>query len=157
MSKRKPAKASKQARTPKIAAKAQRAAQAIVKSPKVHLRSVPAGSIESSPERSDLSKEEAPLVEIPAKSLQDDFKHTTIDNASKKGFDFSLASPVQAYQAKLLEMAQANMQFTLEFAQRFAAIRSPGEFLRVIEALTSKRIEMFQKYSSEMVVLSIKR
>ena len=35
MSKRKPATASKHARSPKIAAKAQRAAQAIVRSPKV--------------------------------------------------------------------------------------------------------------------------
>jgi hypothetical protein len=35
---------------------------------------------------------------------------------------------VRAYQAKLLEMAQANMQFAFEFAQRLATIRSPVEF-----------------------------
>jgi hypothetical protein len=45
---------------------------------------------------------------------------------------------VRAYQAKLLEMAQANMQFALEFAQRFATVRSPVETLRVIEEFTSK-------------------
>jgi Phasin protein len=80
------------------------------------------------------------------------------DNDLNKGFDFSSATAsVRAYQAKLLEMAQANMQFALEFAQRLATIRSPLEFLRVIEELTSKRMAMFQKYSKEMVDLSTKR
>jgi hypothetical protein len=150
MSKRKPATASKHAHSPKIAAKAHRANQAIVRSPKhSRLRSVAA---ESSP------KQEAPLVESPAAALQDDFKQTMRDNDSNKGFDFSSATAsVRAYQAKLVEMAQANMQFALEFAQRLATIRSPLEFLRVIEELTSKRMAMFQKYSKEMVDLSTKR
>jgi hypothetical protein len=30
-----------------------------------------------------------------------------------------------AYQAKLLEMTQANMQFAFDFSQRLATIRSP--------------------------------
>ena len=64
---------------------------------------------------------------------------------------------MRAYQAKLLEIAQANMQFAFEFAQRFATIRSPVEFLKVIEELTSKRIAMFRKYSKEMAELSTKR
>ena len=49
MTKRKPATASKHARRPKIAAKAQRATQAIVRSPKVRLRSVVADAAELSP------------------------------------------------------------------------------------------------------------
>ena len=153
MSKRKAATASKHARSPKIAAKAQRANQAIVRSPKDgRLRSV-AGSIESSPKRHNAPKQEAPLVESPAAALQDDFKQTMRD-----GFDFSSATAsVRAYQAKLLEMAQANMQFALEFAQRLATIRSPLELLRVIEELTSKRMAMFRKYSKEMVELSTTR
>jgi hypothetical protein len=57
---------------------------------------------------------------------------------------------VRAYQAKLLEMVQANMQFALEIAQRFATVRSPVETLRVIEEFTSKRIAMFRKHSKEM-------
>jgi hypothetical protein len=151
MSKRKPATAPKHARSPKIAAKAQRANQAIVRSPKdSRLRSVAA---ESSPKRHNDSKQEAPLVESPAAALQDDFKQTMRD-----GFDFSSATAsVRAYQAKLLEMAQANMQFALEFAQRLATIRSPLELLRVIEELTSKRMAMFRKYSKEMVELSTTR
>ena len=155
MSKRKPPTSPKHARSPKIAAKAQRANQAIVRSPKdSRLRSVAA---ESSPKRHNDSKQEAPLVDSPAAALQDDFKQTMRDNDSNKGFDFSSATAsVRAYQAKLLEMAQANMQLSLEFAQRLASIRSPIELLRVIEELTSKRFAMFQKYSKEMVELSTK-
>ena len=64
---------------------------------------------------------------------------------------------MQAYQAKLLEMAQANMQFAFEFAQKLATIRSPFEILSVIAEFTSKRIDMFRKYSKEMAELSTKR
>ena len=157
MSKRKPATASKHAHSPKIAA--QRANQAIIRSPKDNrLRSVAAGSTESPPERHNDSKQEAPLVEKPATALQDDCKQTMRDNDSKKGFDFSSATEnVRAYQAKLLEMAQANMQFAFEFAQRLATVRSPVDILRIIEEFTSKRIAMFQKHSKEMAELSTKR
>jgi hypothetical protein len=159
MSKRKPATASKHARSPKIAAKAHRANQAIVRSPKdSRLRSVAAGSTESPSKRHDDSKKEAPLVENPGTALQDVSKKTMGDNDSNKGFDFSLATAsVRAYQAKLLEVAQANMQFAFEFTQRLATVRSPVEILRVIEEFTSKRIAMFRKYSKEMVELSTKR
>jgi hypothetical protein len=159
MSKRKAATTSKPARSPRIAAKAQRANQAIVRSPKhSRLRSVAIGSIESSSKRPDGAKQEAPLAESPATALQDAFKQTMRDTESKKGFDFSSAtSTAQAYQAKLLEMAQANMQFAIELAQRLAAIRSPVQLLRIIEELTSQRIAMFRKYSNEMVELTMKR
>jgi Phasin protein len=159
MRKRKPATASKHARSPKIAAKAQRATQAIVRSPKhSHLRSVAAGSTELSLKRHNDAQQEAPLVENPATALQDACKETMPDNDSKKGFDFSPATAnVRAYQAKLLEMAQANMQFAFEFAQRLATIRSPVEFLSVMAEFTSKRIAMFRQYSKEMAELSTTR
>ena len=90
--------------------------------------------------------------------MQDAGKQMMRGNDSNKGFDFSSATAnVRAYQAKLLEMAQANMQFALEFAQRLATVRSPVEILRVIEEFTGKRIAMFRKYSKEMVELSTKR
>ena len=157
MSKRKPATASKHAHSTKIAA--QRANQAIIRSPKDSpLRSVAAGSTESPPERHNDSKQETPLVvENPATALQDDCKQTMTDNDSKKGFVFSATANVRAYQAKLLEMAQANMQLAFEFAQRLATIRSPVEILSVIAEFTSKRIAMFQKYSIEMAELGTKR
>ena len=60
---------------------------------------------------------------------------------------------MRAYQAKLLEMAQANMPFAFEFSQRLATIRSPLEFLNVIAEFTSKRIAMFGEYSKEMAEL----
>jgi hypothetical protein len=158
MNKHKPATASKRVRRPKIVAKAQRAKQAIVRSPKnSSLRSVMEGSTESLPERND-SPQEVSLVQNPATAAQDDFKQTIRDNDSKSGFDLSSATAnVRAYQAKLLEIAQANMQFAFEFAQRFATIRSPVEFLKVTEELTSKRIAMFRKYSKEMAELGIRR
>jgi hypothetical protein len=159
MSKSKLATASKHARSPKIAAKAQRANQAIVRSPKYSgPRAVAAGSSASRSKRHNESEQKARLVESPAKALQSEFKPTTRESVSKKGFDFSSATAnVQAYQAKLLEIAQANMQFALEFAQRLAAIKSPVEFLRVIEELTSKRIAMFRKYSKEIGELGLTR
>ena len=159
MSKRQPVTASKHARSPKIAAKAHRANQAIVRNPKEsRLRSVAAGATASPPKPHNDSKQEAPLVENPASALQDVSKQTMRNNDSNKGFDFSSAAAnMRGYQAKLLEMAQANTQFALEFAHRLATVRSPVEILRVIEEFTSKQIAMFRKYSKEMVELSTKR
>ena len=157
MSKRKPATASKSkhARNPKIAARAQRAKQAIVRSPKdSRLRSVAAGSTESPPKR----KQEASLGDNPMTAFQDDDKQTMKDTVSSKGFDFSLATAnVRAYQAKLAEVAQANVQFAFEYAQRLATIRSPVEILNVIAEFASKRTAMFQKHLIGMAELSIKR
>jgi Phasin protein len=149
MSKRKPATAAKHARSPKIAAKAQRANHAIVRSPKDdRLRSVAAGPTES-PSKSHAKQ--ALLVENPVTALQDDYEQTMTDSASKKSTIFSLATAnVSAYQAELMEMAQANMQFAFEFVQRLAALRSPVEFPGVIAEFTSKQIAMFRKYSKEM-------
>ena len=174
MTKRNAATASKHAHSPKIVAKAQRAAQAIVRSPKdSRLGSVETGSTKSLPKRHSDSKQEAPLVENPVTALQqeaplvenpvtalqNDCKPTMTNNDSKKGFDLSSATAnVRAYKAKLLEMAQANMQFAFEFAQRLATIRSPVEFPSVIAELTGKRIAMFRQHSKEMAeLLSAKR
>jgi hypothetical protein len=75
-----------------------------------------------------------------------------------KGFDlFSATANVGYYQAKLLEMALANVKFAFEFSQRLAAIRSPVEFPTVIAEFTSKRMAMFGKYTKEMADVSTKR
>jgi hypothetical protein len=80
------------------------------------------------------------------------------DRESKKRTNFSSATAnVRAYQAKLLEVAQANMEFSFESAQRLATIRSPVEFPSIIAELTSKRIAMFWKHSAEMAELSTRR
>jgi Phasin protein len=157
MRKRKPATASKHARSPKIVTKAQRAAQTIVRSPKVR-RSVAASSAESPPKPHNDSKPAAPLAIENVTALQEDVSQTMTDNSLSKGFDLSSATAnVGAYQAKLLEMAQANMTFAFEFSQRLATIKSPVEFFTVIAEFTSKRIAMFGKYSKEMAELSTKR
>jgi hypothetical protein len=150
MSKRKPATTSKRAR-PKIAARAQRNKQAAVRSPKDNpQRSVGGGSSESPAKLDDDSKREVPVVESPA-AAQDGFGERIRDKNPKKGFDCSLATAnVQAYQSKLLEIAQANMQFAFEFGPRFATIRSPFEFFALIAEFTSRRIDMLQKHSKEM-------
>ena len=148
MSKRKPASASKHAR--RIAAKPQRAAQAIVRSPRNNRLRPVAGSAESSRERHDDANEEARLVEKPATALRDDYKQPTTDSDPEKSLFSSAAANVKAYQAKLLEVTQANMQFAFEFGQRLAAIRSPFEYFGVVADFTSKRIDMFRKHSKEL-------
>jgi hypothetical protein len=159
MSKRKPATKSKHAHSPKIAAKAQRATQVVVRSTKdSRRRPVGVRSTESPPKRHDDSQQEAFLVENPVTALQDDSKQAMKDNDSNKGIDFySATANVRAYQAKLLEIAQANMQFAFEFAQRLATIRSPVEFPTVITEFTSKRIAMFRRHSIEMAKISTQR
>ena len=159
MSKRKPATASKHGRSPKVAAKAQRATQAIVRSPKVRLPPVRTSSAESPPKPHNDSKPADPVaISNPVTALQEDVSQTMTDNSLSKGFDLSSATAnVRAYQAKLLEMAQANMTFAFEFSQRLATTRSPLEFFTVIAEFTSKRIAMFGKHSKEMAELSTKR
>jgi hypothetical protein len=98
-----------------------------------------------------------PQTVLPETVLQNTPKRMT-DNEPKEGIKFSYANATMlAYQAKLVEMAQANMQFAFEFAQRLATIRSPVEFPGVIAELTNKRIAMFWKHSTEMAGLSAKR
>jgi hypothetical protein len=159
MSKRRPATTSKHAHSPKIAAKAQRATQAVVRSAKdSRLRPVGFRSTESPPKRHDDSQQETLLVENPVTALQDYSKQAMTDNDSNKGIDFSSATAnVRAYQAKLMEIAQANMQFAFEFVQRLATIRSPVEFPTVIAEFTSKRVAMFRKHSTEMAKLGTQR
>jgi hypothetical protein len=81
MSKRKPATASKHAHSTKIAA--QRANQAIVRSPKDSpLRSVAAGSTESPPERHDDSRspKDSPLRSVVAGSTESPLSVITTQN-----------------------------------------------------------------------------
>jgi hypothetical protein len=158
MSKRKTPMASKHAHSPRIAAKAQRAA--IVRSPKDSvLRSGGAGSNKPPPKRRKDSQQSAVLVESPERlvepktalqpetALQDDSKRM-MDNNSKNGNKSSLANAnVRAYQTELLEFAQANMLLSFEFAQRLATMRSPTEFPGVIAEFTSRRIAVFRKHS----------
>ena len=152
MSKRKPATKSKHSRGPKIAAKAHRVAQAVVRSPKDNrLPSVGAASTESHPERHN---EEEALVGDPMTAFHEARLEPAIaiqdepNNDPTKGSEATANVP--AFQAKLLEVAQANMQFGFEFVQRLATIKSPVEFLSVTAEFTSKRSAMFLRHSKEI-------
>jgi hypothetical protein len=150
MSKRKPATAAKRARNPKMAARAQRNKQAIVRSPKEDLlRSAAAVSIEPPLGLHDDPKHEVPLIEPRVDTLPDDLSQRMTDSDPTKGF--ALATPnMQAYQAKLLEIAVANAQFAFEFGLRLATIRSPTEFFGVITEFTKRRDDMFGQHSKEL-------
>jgi hypothetical protein len=158
MSKRKPA-TSKHIRGPKSVAKAQLAAQAVVRSPKASaLPSIAADSNEPPAKRPQVSQEDTlvehapPFVGNPETAVQ------AIENNSKREIDFlsSASANMRAYQAMLLEMAQANMQLAIDYAQRLATIRSPLGLPGLVVEFTSKRIAMFRKQSAEMVKLGTK-
>jgi len=158
---RKPATASKRSNHPKVAARAQRNKQALVRSRRdKRLRAVSGDSPESSVEvHADLEQEStnvesraAALQAILLSALQDGFSQKVKEVGDpKKGFDFSLLTPnMQAYQAKLLEVTQANIQFALEFVQRLTTIRSPLEFVAVLAEFAGRRILMIGKHSREI-------
>jgi hypothetical protein len=173
MSTRSPATASKRART-RTAAKAQRAKPAVVRSPKPAAEHVAAGTPAKSARRRQTSSKPAdhvgnpsapvqptPGVEIPAAAfraavraenpaaaLHYDRKASGTHSASNNAFDFSSATAnLQAYQARFLDMALANMQFAFEFAQRLAAIRSPFDIFGVTAEFTDKRIALLRKFA----------
>ena len=53
-----------------------------------------------------------------------------IGRSQMRGFDFASATGnMVAYQAKLLEMTQANMRFALDFSQKLATVRAPFRFV----------------------------
>ena len=155
MSKRRTA--SKHARRPKIAAKAQRASQAIVKSPKVARRCV-SETAELAREPHSDAKPAVPLaLEISGAAMGENVTRTMTDKSMSKQFDLSSATAnMRAYQAKLIEMTQTNMAVSFEFSQRLASVRSPVELFTVIAEFTGKRIALLGKQSKEMIELGAK-
>jgi hypothetical protein len=150
MSKRKPAKASQRASNSKKMSRPQRAGQAVRKSPRPSRPPPVAAEHPSGSQRQGpfgALKQAAPTVENPATAFQDDGKLASTDNSSTKGSYFPLATAngAWAYQAKLQEAAQAEINFAFESAQRLATIRSPVEFPRIIAEFMSKRIAMYME------------
>ena len=97
-------------------------------------------------------------IEQPVAAREENYEQAITDNGLRKGFDLpSAAANMRAYQAKLSEIAQANMKLAFEFSQRLATIRSPVELLNVIAEFTTKRIALLGKYSIEMMELGTKR
>jgi hypothetical protein len=156
MSKRKTA--SKHARRPKIAAKAQRASQAIVKSPKVARRRSVSEAAELARKPHSDAKPAVPLaLEISGAAMEENVTRTMTDKSMSKQFDLSsVPSSVRAYQAKLIEMTQTNMALSFEFSHRLISVRSPVELFTVIAEFTGKRIALLGKHSKDMIELGAK-
>jgi len=172
MSNRKPATASKHSRSTKraarsertkVAARSQRTKQSLVRSPKENpLRVVGPSSEELSAARHNDSKQEARNRHHDVNQIVNQMMSGV---PTKMRFDLPFAtSNVQALQARLLgwaqanmQLAQANMQFAFEFSGRLVAIRSPFEIPGVIAEFTSKRIDIWRKYSQNMIEATVRR
>jgi hypothetical protein len=164
---RKRAAASKPGRRPKAAARAQQKKQAVVRSRKESpLRPVAEDSTEAPIEVRAERTPETSVVENRARaaelqassraSFQNESGQKTGDNNPRKGVDFTPPFPnMLAFQAKFLEVAQANMQFGLEFIQRLATVRSPFELGSLIGEFTRRRIIMAAKHSQELAAYSL--
>jgi hypothetical protein len=153
MSKHKAAKTSpKQARS-KVAAKAQRASQAVVRSPKTRqLRSVAPTATETSPalptsvDAADFEKPATAtsVAEKPTIVSQDKGQPTTRQDDLLKGFNvFSATANAAAYR-KMPELAQAYMQLGFELAQRLAQIKSPFEIAGIFAEVATKQLAVFK-------------
>jgi hypothetical protein len=78
-----------------------------------------------------------------------------IEGAAKQSAE-AAKSNIQTYQVKLIEIAKENMQFALDFGQALGAVRSPTEFMIVTSDFTRKRLDLFQRHTSELIALSTK-
>ena len=153
MKKHKRTTASKDSRQPKIAAKAQKVAEAVVRSP---VRAAGAAPNESSSKRPSNSSQESDNLAAPL--AENHGSQTMTDKTLSKGAYFSGATAIaSAYQAKLLEMAQDNTQLAFECAQRLATIRSPLELPVVIAEFTTKRLNLFRRHTTELAGLCMKQ
>jgi hypothetical protein len=145
--KRKIANTSKNARKNRAAVKAQLATQAVVRS-RTNKRPVAPGTTGSEPTSESISPP-ASISENPSRALQQHGKQILSPEANFP----SMMANVQVYQAKLLEIAQSNLQLAVEFTERLVTIRSPVAFVGLVAEFTSKRAEMFWKYSKDMAEL----
>jgi Phasin protein len=144
MSKRKNSKNSKDTRKNHSSVRAQLATQAVVRS-RTNKRPVAAGATELEPSRESNSPQVS-IPENPATALQNQGNQILSQGANFP----SMMANVQVYQAKLLEIAQSNLQLAFEFTERLLTLRSPAAFVGLVGEFTSKRTDMFWKYSKEL-------
>ncbi|MET4745497.1 hypothetical protein ABIF73_009699 [Bradyrhizobium japonicum] len=103
-----------------------------------------------------IPKHEVPIIEPRVDALPDDLSQRMTDSDPTKGFALPTAN-MQAYEAKLLEIARADVQFAFEFGLRLATIRSPTEVFGVITEFTNRRIDMFGQRSKELAAYPLWR
>jgi hypothetical protein len=75
-----------------------------------------------------------------------------IDHA--KNASEAAKSMTEAYQAKLLEITNENIEFAMELGEALAAVRSPSDFMNVTTEYAKKRMELFQRHTQELLALS---
>lgn len=145
MSKRKPATALRKTQSRKPAARAQRANQSVVRSPKPRrLRSFAPVSAEKVDRDAPVLEKAVTAISVastekPAIASRDDSQR------SMKAFDlFSATTNVGAFR-KLPEITLANMQLAFEFAQTLAQIKSPFEIPSVFAKLAAQQLTIFQR------------
>ena len=147
---------------PKVAARTQRKKEALIRSPTGStFRDAAAGSTDA-PMDVDEPKAETPIIDnraraaaleaiLRASMMQNEIGPKLSNNIPGKRLDFFLpAANVQAYQAKFLEVTQANFQFSLEFFLRLARVRSPLEFWAVIAEFSARRILAIGKDAKDL-------
>jgi hypothetical protein len=134
MSNRKQAKP-KQAR--KSAAKAQRAHQAVVRSPKSS-RSVAPRSSESAAASQHTAPVTLPVVEAPGIASEHKSETMMKDNKDQ-------AKPVAAPEARPVAVVQA-VQLAFECAHRLGRVRSPFEVPGVLAEIAMKQLTMFRSF-----------
>lgn len=59
-----------------------------------------------------------------------------------------------AYQKKLMEIAQENTEFTVQYTQALMSIRAPSDLMTVNTEYAKKRMELFQRHSQELAALA---
>ncbi len=166
MSKRKPDKASKPARSPAVVTGAHEQKQDIVKSAKEDLlRSVGAGPIESPPALHDDPQEEALKIEKQATPNDERQEAPKVENqegpiatdpaqrvaGQLRGFGFASATGnMVSYQMMLLGNTQANMRFAFDFSQKLLTVRSPFQLAELIVESTNRQADMMAKQSAEL-------
>lgn len=163
-SRHKPATTPKRARRANVTARAQHKKQALIRGPKGSTpkgRTLRDASAEVRTEAGHEPIAATPIVDNRARaaaletillaSLQDKAGPETRDNGPGKALDVFLPfANMPAYQARLMELTQANTQFAFEFILRLARIRSPLEFWAVIAEFTARRIMTIGKDSKEL-------
>jgi hypothetical protein len=165
MSKRKPAKASKRARSPAVAARAHEQKHDIVKSAKDNLlRSASAVPIDSTPEWHDESQEENRNVEKQVALNVEKHAAAKVESQETpiaanlvqygpgqiRGFGASATGKMVSYQMMLLGMTQANMRFAFDFGQKLLTVRSPFQLADLIVETTKRQADMVVKQSTEL-------
>src|SRR5882757_4193280 len=82
----------------------------------------------------------------------------TGSNGFSMGLDPSAVSEkIAAYQAKLLEIAKANVELSFAYAQAITTIKSPAEFTTISGEFSKQQVEMFKAQAKELTDFAISK